>query len=295
MVTSTRPPANAFVAAMRKVYNPIGFGKGYNFILWIIFCGALFGFCLARFMYLDFDGVYCPLNPKGGANSAGPGECYSYKSHPVYLIGIKLHLFTIIPGAFLACFQFVPFIRLGYTIIHRINGYLVILLSFLGTVGAFMIARISFGGGIDIQTVTGLLGIMFLCSIIIALFNIKTLQLEQHRAWMLRAWFYAGSIITSRLIMFISASIVSNQGPYFAPMSCGKLLTFYTNTTALQALHPACSDLSAWSLARASMSGDAENAAAALSITFGAAIWLALAMHAIGVEFYVIATYSSRG
>ncbi|KAK8145580.1 hypothetical protein G3M48_004261 [Beauveria asiatica] len=86
--------------------------------------------------------------------------------------------------------------------------------------------------------------------------------------------------------MFISASIVSNQGPYFAPMSCAKLLTFYTNTTALQALHPACSDLSAWSLARASMSGDAENAAAALSITFGAAIWLALAMHAIGVEFY---------
>ncbi|KAM3453532.1 hypothetical protein MY3296_003763 [Beauveria thailandica] len=54
MVTSTRPPANGFVAAMRKVYNPIGFGKDYNFILWIIFCGALFGFCLARFMYLDF-------------------------------------------------------------------------------------------------------------------------------------------------------------------------------------------------------------------------------------------------
>lgn len=303
MAAAIRPSANAFVAAMRKVYNPVGFGKGYNFVLWFIFCGALFGFCLARSMYLDFDGVYCPLDAKGGPNSAGPGECYSYKSHPVYLIGIKMHLFTIVPGAFLACFQFVPFIRLNYIIVHRINGYLVLLLSLLATVGAFMIARVSFGGSIDIQIVSGLLGIMFLCSLAIALYNIKTLQLEQHRAWMLRAWFYvwrlihlllhdtnsikAGSIITSRLIMFISATIISNQGPYYAPMSCAKLASFYSNATALEGAHPACSDLSAWSIVRANMSGEAKNVAASLDITFGAAVWLALAIHAIGVEFYV--------
>ncbi|OAQ96275.1 hypothetical protein LLEC1_02233 [Akanthomyces lecanii] len=303
MAAPARPPANAFVAAMRKVYNPVGFGKGYNFVLWFVFCGALFGFCLARFMYLDFGGVYCPLDAKGGPNSAGPGECYSYKSHPVYLIGIKLHLFTILPGAFLACFQFVPFIRLNYIILHRINGYLVLLLSLLATVGAFMIARISFGGSIDIQVIAGLLGIMFLCSLAIALYNIKTLQLEQHRAWMLRAWFYvrrlilsslhdtdtaqAGSIITSRLIMFISATIISSRGPYYAPMSCAKLASFYKNATSLEAVHPVCSDLSAWSLAQANISAGAENAAASLDITFGAALWLALAIHAIGVEFYL--------
>ena len=33
MVKSSRPPANGFVAAARHIYNPIGFGKGYNFIL----------------------------------------------------------------------------------------------------------------------------------------------------------------------------------------------------------------------------------------------------------------------
>lgn len=87
--------------------------------------------------------------------------------------------------------------------------------------------------------------------------------------------------------MFVSATIISNQGPYYAPMSCAKLGSFYNNTTALEAAHPVCSDLSAWSLARATMSGGAENAAASLDITFGAAVWLALAIHAIGVEFYV--------
>ncbi|KAJ6783308.1 hypothetical protein PWT90_02543 [Aphanocladium album] len=286
MAVTTRPPANAFVAAMRKVYNPIGFGKGYNFVLWFIFCGGFFGFCLARFMYLDFDGVYCPLDGKGGANSAGPGECYTYKLHPVYLVGIKLHLFAIIPAAFLACFQFVPFLRLNYIIVHRVNGYLVVLLSLLGTAGAFMVARISFGGSFDAQTVTGLLGIMFICSIAIALYNIKTLQLEQHRAWMLRAWFYAGSIITSRLIMIISVNIIANQN-YYTPINCGKLATFYDNATALVASHPVCSDPTAWSMAEANFSGDVENIAASLSLTFGTAVWLALALHAIGVEVYL--------
>lgn len=192
MVAPTRPPANAFVAAMRKVYNPIGFGKGYNFVLWFVFCGALFGFCLARFMYLDFNGVYCSLDASGG-NGAAPGECYTYSKHTFYLIGIKLHLYCIIPGAFLACFQFVPWIRLNHILIHRINGYLVLLLSTVATAGALMVARMSFGGAVETQTVTGLLAIMFFFSLVIALYNIKTLQLEQHRAWMLRAWFYVGT------------------------------------------------------------------------------------------------------
>lgn len=33
MVKPMRPPANGFVAGMRKVYNPLGFSKGYNFVL----------------------------------------------------------------------------------------------------------------------------------------------------------------------------------------------------------------------------------------------------------------------
>lgn len=33
MVKPTRPASNGFVALMRMVYNPLGFSKGYNFVL----------------------------------------------------------------------------------------------------------------------------------------------------------------------------------------------------------------------------------------------------------------------
>ena len=183
-----RPVPNKFVTAMRKVYNPIGFGKGYNFVLWFIFSGVLFGFSLSRLMYLDFDGQFCPR--ESTPNSAAVGECYTYRSKPKYLVGIKLHLFAIIPSALLACLQFVPVIRHKLILFHRINGYIVITLGLIGTVGVLMIARVSFGGTLATQMICGLLSIMFLGSIGIALYNIKKLQLEQHRAWMLRAWVY---------------------------------------------------------------------------------------------------------
>ena len=38
---------NAFVALLRRLYNPLGFHKGYNFTLFFILAGALFGFALA--------------------------------------------------------------------------------------------------------------------------------------------------------------------------------------------------------------------------------------------------------
>lgn len=187
--TASRRPARAFVVAMRKVYHPVGFKKGYNFVLWCIFAGAMLGFCLARFQYLDYYGVYCPETPSPGRGAA-PGECYRYNSRDLYRIGIKLHLYTILPAGFLACFQFVPAIRYKALLFHRINGYLVVLLSLVGTAGALMIARISFGGGVDTQTAVGLMAIMFVAALAISLYNVKKLQLEQHRAWMLRAWFY---------------------------------------------------------------------------------------------------------
>lgn len=41
----------------------------------------------------------------------------------------------------------------------------------------------------------GVLAISSLGSAVLAYYNIKVLQIDQHRAWMLRAWTYAASII----------------------------------------------------------------------------------------------------
>jgi hypothetical protein len=53
-----------------------------------------------------------------------------------------------------------------------------------------MIACIAFGGGLETQTGIGFLSIITLVSLAISYISIKRLRIDQHRAWMLRAWFY---------------------------------------------------------------------------------------------------------
>lgn len=189
MTTATRPPANGFVRVARKVYNPLHFTRGYNFVLFFIFAGAMLGFALARFMYLDFDNIFCNSFHQGGA---APGECYYYTGEggERYKIGILMHLGAVLPAGFLACFQFVPVIRHKVLLFHRVNGYVILALALVSSAGVLMIVDRAFGGGLMLQTASGLLAIMFVGSLTMAYINIKRLQIEQHRAWMLRAWFY---------------------------------------------------------------------------------------------------------
>ncbi|KAK2049353.1 hypothetical protein LZ31DRAFT_339932 [Colletotrichum somersetense] len=285
MVLPTRPPANRFVASMRKLYNPLGFSKGYNFVLFFIFFGALMGFTLARLKYLSFD-AFC----KGAA----PGECFYYRKG-YEKAGIIIHLAGILPAGFLACFQFVPVIRHKAILFHRLNGYIILLLSLVGTAGAFMIARHAFGGGLDVQADVGFAGIMFVVSLTLAYVNIKRLQIEQHRAWMLRAWFYAGSIVTLRLIMFFSASIISRIGTYYAARPCGQVAYTVGDSNRTLELYPDCAAYFSGAnphqqtIVHADIitATSAAEVGAALGLSFGMAFWLALAIHAIGIEIYL--------
>ncbi|OAL05101.1 hypothetical protein IQ06DRAFT_268839 [Phaeosphaeriaceae sp. SRC1lsM3a] len=294
MVTPTRPPANGFVSRARKMYNPLGFQKGYNFVLWFIFGGALFGFVLARFMYLDFRKNFCPASGSKGGNSAAPGECYYYLNFDRYKIGILLHLAGILPGGLLAVFQFTPFIRHRWIIIHRISGYAALLLYIISLVGALMIARHAFGGGLDIQAWIGFVGFGTLACFIISYINIKRLQIEQHRAWMLRGWFYAGSIVTTRIIMIIATVVISATGEYYQVWSCAKIESALPSPTLLSEMYPACeayingSNPGAMDKVLANLDGETSaNAGAALDLSFGMALWMAFSLHAIGVEIYL--------
>ncbi|KAJ4398910.1 hypothetical protein N0V91_009864 [Didymella pomorum] len=292
MAVPTRPPKSGFNAWARKIYNPIGFSKAYNFILWFIFAGALFGFSLARFMYLNFNGYFCPANPVGGG-SAAPGECYYYSTFTRDRIGIVLHLAGILPASLLVCVQFTPVIRHKWIIIHRISGYLAVLLYVVSLVGALMIAHMAFGGGLDVQVWVGFVGIGVLVCFILAIINVKRLQIEQHRAWMLRGWFHAGSIITTRFIMIISAMIISNKGHY-AVWPCAKIAATISKDMDLLSAYPACasyadgSNVDQVSAVLADMGGaSAVNAGAALNVNFGMALWLAFVIHAVGIEVYL--------
>ncbi|KAF2845209.1 hypothetical protein T440DRAFT_545307 [Plenodomus tracheiphilus IPT5] len=278
----------------RKLYNPMGFTKAYNFWLWLVFAGALTGFCLARFMYLNFHGIFCPSSgPTPGGKSAAPGECYYYLNFDRYKVGILLHLTGVLPASLLAVVQFTPFIRKRWIMVHRITGYAAILLYTVSLVGAFMIARHAFGGGMDVQVWVGFVGIGVLVCLFISYINIRKLQIEQHRAWMLRGWFYAGSIITNRIITIIATQIISNKG-YFVIWPCAKIEATLQNTTSWLDTYPSCvsyadgTHLDQVSTVEASFgTGGAPKTGAALGLNFGMALWLAIAIHAIGVEIYL--------
>ena len=65
-----------------------------------------------------------------------------------------------IAAMFLVCFQFVPAIRHKLMIFHRINGYVIILLTLVANAGALMIARRAFGGRMETQVGVGVLVII---------------------------------------------------------------------------------------------------------------------------------------
>jgi uncharacterized membrane protein len=123
-----------------------------------------------------------------GPGGTLPGECFWYKRSLLSEVGIRLHLLGVLPAGILACLQFVPIVRRKWILFHRVNGYVILLLILAGTVGALMIARHAVGGGLDVQSGTGFLALIVVVELGLAWWNIRKLQIDQHRAWMIRAW-----------------------------------------------------------------------------------------------------------
>lgn len=103
-------------------------------------------------------------------------------------LGMQLHLFCILPASLLVCLQFVPAIRHKIRLFHRLNGYTVVTLSLISNAGVLIIAKHAFGGDFATQTYVGLLVVLTTLGYVLAWTNIKLLQIDQHRAWMMRTW-----------------------------------------------------------------------------------------------------------
>ena len=96
-------------------------------------------------------------------------------------------------ASLLVALQFTPAIRQKWRLVHRINGYIIVILAVIANVGAIMIAREAFGGTMATQSWVGALFILTTVGLGLAIYNVKMLQIDQHRAWMLRTWFYVRS------------------------------------------------------------------------------------------------------
>lgn len=275
---------------LARIANIFGFKKTYNTTLFFLCGGIMLIFGLVRLPYLNIAG-------NGGSsfkNGAVPGEWYVYRKGYAR-VGITIHLWTALPCALLIVWQFVPNIRHQFLRFHRVNGYIVILLTLISNAGALMICRKSMNGGLETQTAVMLLVCLSTVAIAIAYYNIKRLQIDQHRAWMLRTAFYLGTIITTRVIMVIAAATISGIGRYYQPQSCDKIgFTMNASHEQVGVYYPECaaSEASPGTMVAvlAKLGGRKEQTGAALSISFGMALWFAIFIHVTCVEIYLALT-----
>lgn len=246
----------------------------------------MLGFTLARLSYLNYGGNA----PSSYHSGSAPGEWYWFQGG-IYRIGLIIHLATILPAGLLMIWQFVPVIRHKLLIFHRMNGYVIIVLVYISNVSVCLIVRRAFGGHVETQAVVGLLAIITTVSIALAYYNIKRLQIDQHRAWMLRAMFYLGTIITTRIIMIISATVTSRLSRYYTTMECGQIETIYGNAHAVDKFYPQCAQPNSGPhdpvVVQGLFPGRPEQIGASFEMSFGMALWMALFLHAAGVEIYL--------
>jgi hypothetical protein len=203
---------NKFVAAVRRIYNPLGFQRGYNFPLWIIFGLGALGFCASRAMYLDYDHTY-----RDSKWATGDWET---QSHGRSRVGMLMHIACVVPIGFLLPFQFLPVVRHKFMLYHRLAGYVLMLLLLAGNAGAIAVSDTAMGASLEMRLFVPVVAGITTVSLALAYINIKRLQIDQHRAWMLRTWVYAFIIVSQRLIQLPTMQIISRMGIFYVPMKC---------------------------------------------------------------------------
>ena len=104
----------------------------------------------------------------------------------------------------------------------------------------------------------------------------------------------AGSIITSRIILISSANIISAIGSYYIVWPCAKIAFTMRSENTTRNMYPACASYfdgtnpEQQAIVHANFgSGHSTELGAAMNMCFGMSLWVALALHAIGIEFYV--------
>ncbi|POS81529.1 hypothetical protein DHEL01_v200046 [Diaporthe helianthi] len=283
----------ALAASWQGLQFLLGFRNGHNFLLWCFLALGLLGFTLSRAPYLDYYGVFCKRNSLAPILHAAPGECFFFLNGGQEQIGMMMHLYAIIPCCLLLFFQFVPVIRQKAVLFHRINGYVVILLMAVALAGGLMATSNSFGGEVAFQVANVLLGASVTICLALAMISIRRLRIDQHRAWMLRAWVLASSIITMRIIQNIAGRAVSGQG-YTSLRPCGQINSDgVLPQPVIESVWPGCvayftgASPEQQVLVRADYYGLPIEINVALSIASGASAFIALFLHAMGVEVYL--------
>jgi hypothetical protein len=100
-------------------------------------------------------------------------------------------------------------------------------------------------------------------------------------------------IIIVRIILILTALIISRNGEYYFVMPCSKLNWLIGSQSTTIRRYPSSApyfdgtDIDSHAPVHADFGGKKEQVVASLDVSFGMALWLGLFLHAIGIEIYV--------
>lgn len=158
------------------------------------------------------------------------------------------------------------------------------------------------GGDLATQTTLGLLGVYTITSVTLAFVDIKRLQIDQHRAWIVRIWILMGAPITQRIIQIPTYQILTRIGTYYYPMACHTIAYVTLNTAgpeaskALLSRYGACREdpINGVAAVNVNMGGTPEEIGVAISASFVPSLIVAFFLHAAGVELNLALTTAER-
>lgn len=127
--------------------------------------------------------------------------------HTYYQLAFFTHVYTSMFVLVSGAFQFIPWLRKQYPLVHRYVGYVYILVLLLFSGPSGIIMGIKANGGIYSQISFTLLGVLWMIFTWIAFKSAKEKNWDRHQKFMLRSFALTLSAITLRLFKQIIVKV----------------------------------------------------------------------------------------
>ncbi|KAG8692905.1 hypothetical protein FRC08_009460 [Ceratobasidium sp. 394] len=122
---------------------------------------------------------------------------------------------------------------------------------------------------------------------------IRKLRIDEHREWVIRAWSYQMAVITDRVVLVALLACVLIAGNFYQTMTCDEVAYVLADQQAYARDYPQCQPGSSGTeITHVSVKATTNTLGftAALRLTFGASLWIAIWIHGFATEYYLFET-----
>ncbi|EUC56579.1 transmembrane protein, putative [Rhizoctonia solani AG-3 Rhs1AP] len=268
----------------RRPWWMMGFEKKQTVGLFVFFGGAILGFSLSRTAMLSFHRLL---------KLTTAGEGYWYEKAPSKA-NIIIHIWTSLPASFFSVFLFLPITWNRWARFHGIFGYILSLLLAISLICGAIVGRRGQGGDLNIQAGVYMLASASAYSVVMGCLAARRGAIDVHREYMLRAWFYNGTFVTTRVTALLSAQVITAVNGYYSLWKCAEVGYVLKTVDALVRAYPECGTPIAlqkptWVhvAVHSSWNEGKLGKASASRASFGMALWVAMILHMVGIELYL--------